>query len=215
MQVMKKKRYYTNVFHSINREGTKLTSQESRAVLYYQREDNSKRLNPEFCKSITSKDLPMDFVRYLALLSNYERNGGNVKYMAKGYSVIKSRENLYEEFVYAFPEKDFNESDFKLDIEHYDNNLRNLQQAIENLEGLKDKKCDSIIEMDYLYAGLIYLTMIKGETVNTRKWTETKTNLYKEINNVGKEHKKAPSQLKNLRNRFNYSITQYKQMFEP
>ena len=65
--------------------------------------------------SIIVKDLPMDFVRYLALWSNDKRGGQRPYNMAKGYSVIRSREGLYEDFVYSFSEKDFSDSFFSLD----------------------------------------------------------------------------------------------------
>lgn len=124
--------YFTNVFHSINREGTKLTPQESRAALYYQGGNNRIKLEPTFCRTITVKDLPMDFVRYLALLANYEKGGQRIYNMAKGYSVIRSREGLYEDFVYSFSEKDFSDSLFSIDLDHYDENLAYLQSAINN-----------------------------------------------------------------------------------
>lgn len=208
-----KNRYFTNVFHSINREGTKLTPQESRAALYYQGGDNRTKLEPTFCKAITVKDLPMDFVRYLALLSNYEKGGQKPYNMAKGYSVIRSREGLYEDFVYAFSEKDFSDSLFSLDLAHYGDNLAYLQNAINDLPGLKDRKCNSIIEMDYFFSGLIYHIIIKGKRYDMAKWLTVCSKLSHKYATVGDDHKKAPSQLKFLRERFKYSIDCYKYMF--
>lgn len=209
-----KNRYFTNVFHSINREGTKLTAEESRAALYYQRGDNSSKLEPAFCKTITVKDLPMDFVRYLALLSNYEKGGQKTSNMAKGYSVIRSREGLYEDFVYGFSEKDFSDSSFTLDLSHYDENLSLLQSAIDEFPELKDKKCNSIIEMDYLFSGLIYYIIIKGKKYDNAKWQTVYKKLSQKYATVGEDHKKAPSQLKFLRDRFKFSIESYSEMFE-
>lgn len=205
--------YFTNVFHSINREGTKLTPQESRAALYYQGGNNRTKLEPTFCRTITVKDLPMDFVRYLALLANYEKGGQRIYNMAKGYSVIRSREGLYEDFVYSFSEKDFSDSLFSIDLDHYDEKLAYLQSAINVLSGLKDRKCNSIIEMDYLFSGLIYHIMVKGKRYDFEKWQNVRNRLYQKIDRVGDDHKKAPSQLKFLRERFENSIRCYNEMF--
>ena len=102
---------------------------------------------------------------------------------------------------------------FSLDLAHYDNSLDYLQSAINDLPGLKDRTCNSIIEMDYLFSGLIYHIIIKGGRYDLAKWLTVCSKLSHKYAIVGEDHKKAPSQLKFLRERFKYSIDCYSEMF--
>lgn len=67
--------------------------------------------------------------------------------------------------------------------------------------------------MDYLFSGLIYHIMVKGKRYDLEKWQNVRIRLYQKIARVGDDHKKAPSQLKFLRERFDYSIRCYNEMF--
>ncbi len=207
---LEKSKYFANVFHSINREGTKLTPQESRAALYYQGGNYQAELEPEFCKGITANNSQMDFVRSLALLSNYNKVGG--KRTARGYIYVGSRETLYEEFVLAYVLKEPDNDKFLLDREHYATNLEKLKNALDVL-GLKDMKCSTIIELDYFFNGLIYYLLVKGKDYDLAKWNETKTAIEALINSVEQKHKDHPGQLQYLRKRIEESVNAYKAMF--
>lgn len=208
---VEKNRYLANVFHSINREGTNLTAQESRAALYYLGGNYQAELEPDFCKGITANKSSMDFVRYLALLSNYNKVGA--RRVAEGFSNVGNRETLYEQFVLYYVTKEGNHEKFDIDRDHYVENLEKLKNAFDGL-GLKDRKCTSIIELDYYYSGLIYYQLIKGEDYDITKWTGVKTKIEALAISANEAHKKRPGQLQYLRKRIEESIEAYKPMFE-
>lgn len=208
---LEKSKYFANVFHSINREGTKLSPQESRAALYYQGGNYQAELEPEFCKGITANNSPMDFVRTLTLLSNYNKVGA--KKTAMGFSNVGNRETLYEEFVLSYVLKESDNEKFLLDRIHYADNLEKLKNAFDEL-GLKDRKCGTIIELDYFFNGLIYYQLVKGLDYDLTKWNDTKTAIEALINGIDEKHKNYPGQLQHLRRRIDESVNVYKPMFE-
>lgn len=207
---LEKNTYLANVFHSINREGTKLTAQESRAALYYLGGNYQAELEPEFCKGITANNSSMDFVRFLALLSNYNKVGK--KHVAEGFSNVGNRETLYEEFVLTYVTNEEVHQKFEFDKEHYSANLSKLSKALDEL-GLKDRKCATIIELDYYFAGLIFYQLIKGYDYDIRKWDETKAAIERLVSSADDAHKQRPGQLQYLRNRIEDSVKAYKTMF--
>lgn len=207
---LEKSKYLANVFHSINREGTKLTAQESRAALYYQGGNYQTELEPDLCKGITANNSPMDFVRFLALLSNYKKVGE--KHVAEGFSNVGNRETLYEEFVLTYVLKEDVHDKFEFEREHYVENLEKLKNAFDQL-GFKDRKCATIIELDYFFAGLIYYQLIIGKDYDATKWDETRTAVEALVNSADAAHKNHPGQLQYLRKRIDESINVYKTMF--
>lgn len=208
---LEKSKYLANVFHSINREGTKLTAPESRAALYYQGGNYQAELEPDFCKGITANNSSMDFVRFLALLSNYKKVGS--KHVAAGFSNVGNRETLYEEFVLWYVLRENIHEKFDFDRNNYLANLDKLKNAFEQL-GLKDRKCATIIELDYYYAGLIYYQLILGKDYNPAKWDETKTAIETLVGSADEAHKNHPGQLQYLRKRIDESINAYKTLFD-
>ena len=96
-------KYYSTVFRNINNLGMKLMGQESRESLYYLNQDLYDLFSPAFAKKIkiskrfTSVPVHMDFVRYLSLLTQYYKNGGESR-VAMHYSG-KLMESYYEEFI--------------------------------------------------------------------------------------------------------------------
>ena len=205
-----KSKYFANVFHSINREGTKLTPIESRAALYYQGGNYQEELEPAFSKEITANGSQMDFVRYLAFLANYNKVGK--KDTAKGYSGVSTREAFYEEFVLYYVLNETEDNKFELDRTHYTANLTKLYHALDEL-GLKNKQCSSIIEMDYYFAGLIYYQLIKGMDYDLSKWEETKDSISKLVTNVSSSHKNYPGLLQYVQKRIDESVFIYEDMF--
>jgi hypothetical protein len=205
-----KSKYFANVFHSINREGTKLTPIESRAALYYQGGNYQQELEPGFSKEITANGSQMDFVRYLAFLSNYNKVGR--KDTAKGYSGVSTREAFYEEFVLYYVLNEAEDNKFELNRAQYSANLAKLEHALEEL-GLKSRQCSSIIEMDYYFAGLIYYQLIKGVDYDLTKWEETKDMLDKLVTTVSASHKNYPGMLQYVQKRIDESVALYADMF--
>ena len=62
-------KFYAKVFRNINIQGVSLIPQESREALYYLDKDLEKYFKPDFQSEILINDSKIDFVRYLALLS--------------------------------------------------------------------------------------------------------------------------------------------------
>lgn len=204
-------KYLTNVFHSINKEGTKLTAIESRAALYYQGGDHRSELEPTFFKDVSVNSSPIDYVRFLALLSNYKKVGK--ARTAVGYSNVSAREELYEEFVYAYVDDELKDSEwFDLDIDHYHANLSYLENALEELS-LKVRACRGIIELDYVYAGLVYHIMIEGKQYDFAKWADTLANLTLAYDSATDDERRRPGALTFMRERLHRSIQIYSNMF--
>ena len=101
---------------------------------------------------------------------------------------------------------------FLLDRAHYVENLEKLKKAFDDL-GLKDRKCSTIIELDYFFNGLIYFQLVKGLDYDLTKWNDTKTAIEALISEVDDKHKNHPGQLQHLRKRIEESINAYKPMF--
>lgn len=204
-------KYLTNVFHSINKEGTKLTAIESRAALYYQGRDHRSELEPTFFKDVSVNSSPIDYVRFLALLSNYKKVGK--ARTAVGYGNVSAREELYEEFVYAYVDDDLKDSElFEMDIDHYNENLSYLEHALDELS-LKVRACRGIIELDYVYAGLVYYIMVEGKQYDISKWPEILVALTEAFDNASDDERRRPGALTFMRERLQRSIQIYSNMF--
>lgn len=188
-----------------------MTPQERRLALYYQGGNHKDKLEPEFCKNITVKTSPMDFVRFLALMANYKKVGGEK--VAYGYSNVGKREALYEDFVYAFVGDGFGNSDmFEIDKSNYDTNLSAFESALIDL-GLNTRKCKNIVELDYVYAGLVYHIIIEGRNYNKAKWNDVQSKLKELYKGASEEHRHTPGMLKFLRERLQESVDIYKDIF--
>ena len=204
--------YLTNVFYSINREGTQLTPIESRSALYFQGGDNRDKLEPDFSKNIKVNGTAMDFVRFLALMSNYKKVGKNET--AKGLANVGKRESLYEDFVRDFVTHELTASDKFVDIPDFDNRLNNLRAALTSLN-LMNKTYTTIIDLDLLYSGVVFHIMIDNKTVDSTQIAAVQSALgAKKVQYDGdNDHKKAPGALQYLRDRLEQSVVIYQPMF--
>lgn len=209
-------KYYSSVFRSINKEGIKLSAQESRESLYYLDSSLTKLLNPDFYKSITIKNLgtdnKSDFVRYLSLLSQYDKDG-NTNSIGSGYSG-KKMENYYEDYIYSIVgEKNstnFNSFSVIFPEKNYETQLNLLRKTINLLE--IPKQYPSIIDSDLYLFGLIYKTVIKNKEIDNTKKEVLKKEIDDKIKNIKddeRNHTKAPSALKYIRYRMESSIEIY------
>src|SRR5690606_24442432 len=81
-------KYYSSVFRNINIKGETLLPQESRASLYFLNKGLVQFFDPDFSKHLSIKsfsgETKADFVRFLALLSQYAKDG-NGNRVARGY----------------------------------------------------------------------------------------------------------------------------------
>lgn len=205
--------YYSTVFRNINIQGQTLLPQESRASLYYLDKDLARFFTPDFVKPYRvkglSSDARLDFVRYLALLSQYHSNG-SANRVARGYK--PKMEKLYEEYIYdAVADIDDKYGRFSNIFEDrdFDDRLDILRNALSNLEF--QKEFTSIIDLDMYFFGLIYITVFLGRALDYSRKEEIKESIQESIENFKQEHAhtRAPSNLGHLRARITSSIEIY------
>lgn len=209
--------YYSTVFRSINVQGEPLTPQESRESLYFFNQDMAQFFNPDFFKAFTIKiignELKIDFVRYLSLLAQYEKDS-NANNIAKYFSGKGKMEDYYEEFIYSIVgEKDsirFAEFNEIFPDNNFSLRFDSLSNGVDLLE--IPKQYTSIIDSDTYLFGLIYEIVFKNKKIDDTKKISLKTELDDKIDLFKNDysHKKSPAALKHLRNRMNTSIDIYR-----
>lgn len=197
---------YSSVFRNINIKGKSLSQIESRKSLYFLREDFDKWFSPQFANSITINNAPIDFVRYLSLLSQYKKNKEDAGRIAQNYKT--KMEKYYESYILAEVNKESN-SLFSLLL---NSNLQNSFQMLEKHLRAESfpKKFNSIIDADIYLFGLIYYTIAEGKTIHIAK--ELLAEIGKTVQELKKDYKhtKSPSALKYLRSRIQTSIDEYR-----
>lgn len=206
--VKEQQRYYSKVFRNINIQGVSLLPQESREALYYLDKDLVKYFKPEFQNEILVNDKKIDFVRYLALLSQYE-NDKTVDNLAKKFA--RNMEAYYEKYIYVCINNEQNNG-FSID------NLKNYESSFEKLKEVIVKwgfnlKRESIITVDIALFGLIYFIVFEKKDIDYDKKEEFKEKIIAKIKNFLKDdlHKRNPGALKYLRERVKCSIEIYKE----
>ena len=213
------KRYYSSVFRNINIQGEPLLPQESRASLYFLDKDLKELFSPDFCKNIVIKivnnKFTVDFVRYLSLLSQYDKNGDASK-VARGFK--PKMEKFYEEYIYSTISSEVSEiyTDFQniFPNKEYKDDLNRLEKALTELNLFANYK--SIIEVDTYLFGLIYQIIFKKSNIDFFKKDELKNELSKKIMEFKNDpnHQKNPNNLGYLRNRISESIEIYGRYYE-
>lgn len=196
---------YSSVFRNINIKGKSLSQLESRKSLYFLRDDFDQWFSPQFANNITINNAPIDFVRYLSLLSQY-KNNGDAGRIAQNFKT--KLEKYYESYILAEVNKDGN-SLFSLLLQ---SNCQNCFQMLENcLQTEKfPKRFNSIIDADIYLFGLIYYTIARGKTISVTE--QILSEVQEKIREIKKDnkHTKSPSALKYLRSRIQTSIDIYR-----
>lgn len=207
-------KYYSSVFRNINIQGETLLPQESRASLYFLDQELVGLFNPNFSKKIriklVSSESKSDFIRYLALLSQYHIDGDSWK-IARGYK--QKMEKLYEEYIFSainggtsdifgtflsvFPNKKY-----KAQLDKLENTLAEMELF---------KKYTSIIELDTYLFGIIYYILFKKKNIDISEKDNITSKLEDKIANykLDSSHLKSPNNLGNLRRRISDSIAIY------
>lgn len=212
--------FYSSVFRNINIQGTRLNKQESRESLYYL--DNSKK---EFFSPKFASEIKADFVKYLALLSEYKKTGNINKV---GLKFARDLESYYANYIYSIVspseltdakvkerfltfEDTIGDQDWKVLYKH-------IKEVVEKIDL---KKIESIIDMDMLMFGLIYVVLFEKRNIDSSKISELKSSLESEIKRFKDEksktypfayyHKKSPNTLKYIRERLEKSIEVYRE----
>lgn len=205
--------YYSTVFRNINIQGQTLLPQESRASLYYLDKDLARFFTPDFVKPYhvkgLSSDARLDFVRYLAMLSQYHLNN-SANRVARSYK--PKMEKLYEEYIYdavADIEGKYGKFSNIFQDRNFDDRLDILRVALNNLEF--QREFTSIIDLDMYFFGLIYVTVFLGRALDYSRKDEIIEAIQESIENFKQDpnHTRAPSNLGHLRARITSSIEIY------
>ena len=195
---------YSTVFRNINIRGKSLSHIEGRKSLYFLREDFNRWFSPQFAYGVTINKAPIDFVRYLSLLSQYKKNGSTER-LAKNYKT--KMEQYYESYILA----EINNEDSSMFSRLLGTDNQSKYKALE--ECLRtdsfSQTFSSIIDADIYLFGLIYYTIAEGKEISItesllydidRKIKESKENT---------AHTKSPSSFMHLRQRVQASINIY------
>ena len=205
-------KFYSKVFRSINIQGESLLALESRAALYYLDKDLEDYFVPKFIEKIYVNDSKVDFVRYLALLSQYKKEK-TADELGKRFA--GKMEKYYEEYIYfTVGEEDSNifikYSEVFKDKKEYEKMYINLKESLKKLELLK--KYGSIIDVDITLFGLIYFIVFEKKEIDYSKKESIIKEINKEIEKIRREdtkHVKNPAAFKYLRYRVRRSIEIY------
>ncbi|MEZ7732882.1 DUF262 domain-containing protein [Fusobacterium periodonticum] len=205
-------KFYSKVFRSINIQGESLLALESRAALYYLDKDLEDYFIPKFIEKIYVNDSKVDFVRYLALLSQYKKEK-TADELGKRFA--GKMEKYYEEYIYfTVGEEDSNifikYSEVFKDKKEYEKMYINLKESLKKLELLK--KYGSIIDVDITLFGLIYFIVFEKKEIDYSKKESIIKEINKEIEKIRREdtkHVKNPAAFKYLRYRVRRSIEIY------
>ncbi|MCU1799548.1 DUF262 domain-containing protein [Pectobacterium polaris] len=212
--VKTQQKYYSSVFRNINIQGEPLLPQESRASLYFLDQELVGLFDPDFSKKITiklvSSESKADFLRYLALLSQYHINKDSFK-IARGYK--QKMEKLYEEYIFCAINGGGSGIFEKLLSIFPDKKYKDLLDKLENTLTEIDllKQYTSIIELDTYLFGIIYHIIFEKKSIDTSE----KENILKKLENKiaryksDSSHLKSPNNLLHLRNRISDSISIY------
>lgn len=212
VEARERNRYLTNVFYCINSHGTQLSHLECRNALYYQGGNNKEIFEPPFSQRIKVNNAPMDFVRYLTIIANYKKVGGDNFWAAM--DIRSKRESFYVEMIRDFLSNTLDENERLFKFTHFGHNKSRIEPALTTL-GLLDKDYTSIIEMDLLYTGIFYYIMVEEKTLDATRWDEVKAQLIvkKDEYTGNRKHSKRPAQVGYVRERVKNSIQLYAPLF--
>lgn len=227
--------YFTTLFRHMNYFGKKLSPLESRRSLYFMNIDYKNYFDGKLEKDedvlcgirLLENMSPrkIDFVRYLAMLSQFV-NGENEKKVMVGYSAYSSRESYYADYVSYLVNVEQDARKDKFDSfkmsETFPNNewkqrFTEVKAFLERNKkqlglDLKYNAFTSWIDADYWLFGLLYYVVFKGKKLS--KENELIEELKKEIlakRSLPKDddYAKNPNRLGNLRDRMKLSIDIY------
>lgn len=210
-------KYYSTLFRNINRQGVALDELESRTSLYYLVPNLKDFFKPEFMDEYEVKlsgDIKkLDFVRYLSLLSEYNKNEKKEN-VARGVNSSKM-ERYYEDYINAVvldsAATRFKQFSSIFQDKNYASRMELLKRNIEKVE--LPKSFNSIIDLDVYFFGIIYISLFKGLeiTVDANNVDTLKRRLQANIgifkNNAN--HRKSPAGLGYLRSRLETSVKLY------
>jgi len=203
-------KFYSSVFRHINIQGEDLSNLESRRSLYFLNRDLESFFDPKIFKNVKIKEKKLDFVRYLALLNDYEEEEQNENKVAVGKKRQDKLEQFFVDYVYRIVENGNFEFSKKMSV--LKNNLDSINDSDKSFF---TENFQSIIDADVYLFGLIYFSIFKQKNCTVTKLEELKGKIDSQINDFKKQggHQKSPGALKYLRERLKSSIELYKEYF--
>ena len=214
--VTAQQRYYSSLFRSINAQGVALIPQESRESLYFLDESKAGFFKPDFIDTVNIKSsrgiTHIDYARFLALLSNYKKEGAYNK-VAVGQK--KDFEPYYEDYIQAVVDDAdsprFGKYSSMFPEATYQIRIENLKKHIDDMK-LREKTYSSIIFLDLDFFGLIYHVLYEGKVIDLSRVGQLQSQLQQKAKRfkADAKHSKNPASVTHLRNRMKESIDTYK-----
>lgn len=204
-EMEEQQKLYSSVFRNINIKGKSLTQLESRKSLYFLKEGFDKWFSPQFANGVTINSSPIDFVRYLSLLSQYKKNGETGR-LAQNYKT--KMETYYESYILA--------EVYKQDRTMFTPLLSNdNKDRYDRLEEFLKADCfsegfTSIIDADVYLFGAIYYTIVRNKKVSITEVLQSEIQEKIQEFKGDRLHYKSPAALKYLRSRIQSSIDIYR-----
>jgi len=212
-------RYYSTIFRNINFQGTELQAEESREALYFWNKKRTYWFKPKFAQQIQGKTkngiAHMDFVRYISILSDYNKLNSNKSLLFKGYKLIW--EEYYDQYIYSVAQDSDDAKFGKFSVlfgsdKAAEELLKRVNQAIVNLDLIKDNY-ETIIKMDIYFFGLFYFLLFQNGYFDLSKKAELLIELDKKWQNYDEKHRRSPGAKKYLRDRVQDSVDIYRKYF--
>lgn len=213
---VEQQKFYSTVFRNINQQGITLQGQESRRALYYLNADLVKFFEPDCFNPIrvmqNGKNMRYDFVRSMAFLSQYAYQNKETNIAQRCYRQ-EQLEQLYEDYIIDVVEDRestrFGKFSILIGKENLQTRFAELERCIRFMELARNYP--SIIDADLFLFGLIYHTIIKGQTIDMDRREEIKSNVsIKAMELKGDDsHKRTPNKISHLRKRIKESILLY------
>lgn len=213
-------KFYSSVFKNINTQGAPLSVEESRKSLYFLKDGFENFFETDAVRGLKvkqpTKPKDVDFIKYLALLSQYKKDGRTSR-LAFGYSGTKksygTMEKYYENYIYSVVGEDTSNlfADFTTIFpdNDYQSRFTNLKNTINDL--IDNKEFPSIIDLDMHLFGLVYKIVFENKRIDLSKKTDLVNELKEKIAKLkdDKAHTKSPSNLNHLKKRVESSIEIY------
>ena len=217
-------KYFSQLFNTLNAQGTPLTPRESRYALYFMDTKLEKWFNPEACKNIiiypnAAKSTSVDFVRYISIITDYVKRYRKNDVL-KGYDSrggddgkLKTYEEYYRKYIYAVVNNgdddvfgNFNET-FG---DHYEELLSTLSTTITQMDIVNQHKFDSIVDSDFYFFGLVYYVIFIRKNIDANRSRQLTNLLNRKIEKYKAEFKgKNVCTVENIRTRIKQSIAIY------
>lgn len=217
-------KYFSQLFNTLNAQGTPLTPRESRYALYFINTKLEKWFNPEVCKNIiiypnSTRSTSIDFVRYISIITDYvkryRKNDVLRSYDSRSGAdgKLKTYEEYYRKYIYSVVDNSDDDvfGNFKETIgNEYEELLNTLSTTITQMDLVNQHKFDSIVDSDFYFFGLVYYVIFKRKNIDIIKAQQLTNSLNRKITKYKSELKgKNVITVENIRTRIKQSINIY------